>query len=120
MMNSILNTIRDALGLAGMVPVQVWALMLSSIFSLYGVHVLKRKVLPVAWRRAGWIRGLAIALAVLPAMVLWPHGYVRGALWGVGCGMFWSMSYRVFVVWAYRRWPWLEDKLSATPTGTFD
>lgn len=114
--NAILDVLARAWSLVADLPIEMWVILAASVWTLYATHFVKRSVLPARWRRRPWVvRLVAIAAAIVPMLVFWPNGPMRGAFWGVTVGMFWAMAYKPAVLWLYNRWPALQDKLSANP-----
>jgi hypothetical protein len=104
-----METLKELLALFGFGPENIQAVLYISLASVFVPQLVKRS-LPM-------VRGellAALSGAVAGAMLVAPPA--KGALLGVILAAFWTIAYKPVMRLVYKKWPDLEDKLSARPT----
>lgn len=100
-------------------PGALRAMAFALLLSWSGTQALKflpalRAMAPPAQRIA--VRALAGALALAAVLAMWPAGWLERLLVGLTTALCSPAAYTIAVRVAYHFWPWLEPKMSATPT----
>lgn len=62
------------------------------------------------------VRAMAGVLALVAVLALWPAGWMERLLVGLTTALCSPTAYTIAVRVAYHWWPWLEPRMSATPT----
>lgn len=103
-----MDTLKELLALFGFGPENIQAVLYISLGSIFGTQVLKRLCPSLRAELLSVILGGICGSAFLPDPL-------KGALAGFILGSFWTAMYKPLMRLAYKRWPDLEDKVSAKP-----
>lgn len=103
-----METLKELLAVLGFEPENIQAVLYISLASVFGTHFLKKRVSFVSGE------SISILLGAFSGAFLWA-AHVQGALVGAILGSFWTVAYKPLMRMAYKKWPDLEDKLSAAP-----
>ena len=108
-----MDTLKELLALAGFGPENIQALLYISLASVFVPQVVKRNLPTVRAELISVLAGACAGVALLPDPA-------KAVVVGVVTASFWTAAYKPVMRLVYKRWPDLEDKMSARPTVKLD
>lgn len=103
-----MDTLKELLALAGFGPENIQAALYISLASVCVPQVIKRRFPMVRAELLSVLAGAGAGVAFLPDPA-------RAAVVGIIIASFWTVAYKPVMRLVYKRWPDLEDKMSAVP-----
>ena len=103
-----MDTLKELLALAGFGPENIQALLYISLASVFVPQVVKRNLPAVRAELISVLAGAGAGVALLPDPA-------KAVVVGVIIASFWTAAYKPVMRLVYKRWPDLEDKVSAVP-----
>lgn len=104
-----METLKELLALAGFGPEYIQALLWISLASVFVPQIIKRSVPRIHPELLSVLAGAGSAVAFLPDTA-------KAVMLGIIVASFWTVAYKPVMRLVYKRWPDLEEKLSAAPT----
>ena len=109
-----MDTLKELLALAGFGPEYIQALLWISLASVFVPQIIKRSLPTVRAELISVLAGAGAAVAFLPDTA-------KAVTLGIIVASFWTVAYKPFMrYFVYKRWPDLEEKLSAKPVVKVD
>jgi hypothetical protein len=103
-----MDTLKELLALAGFGPENIQALLYISLASVFVPQFVKRSFPMVRAELISVLSGAGAGVAFLPDPA-------RAAVVGIVIACFWTAAYKPVMRLVYKKWPDLEDKVSAVP-----
>ena len=100
-----METLKDILALLGLGPNALQALLCISLASVFVPQLVKRRC------PRGWPELIAVVAGAGAGVVFLPP--TKGVVAGIIAGAFWTIMYKPIMRRVYKKWPELEDKMSA-------
>ncbi len=104
-----METLKELLALAGFGPEHIQALLYISLASVFVPQIIKRSLPTVRAELISVLAGAGAAVAFLPDTA-------KAVTLGIIVASFWTIAYKPVMRLVYKKWPDLEEKLSARPT----
>ena len=103
-----METLKELLAVLGFGPDNIQAVLYISLASVFGTQVLKRSLPRVRGELLACVLGMFVGAVLMPLVL-------EGALVGAVIAAFWTVAYKPLMRMAYKRWPDLEERVSAKP-----
>jgi hypothetical protein len=103
-----MDTLKEMLALFGFGPDNIQAVLYISLASVFVPQLVKRTIPTIRPEL------LAAVSGAVAGYMLWSSP-AKGALVGIILGSFWTAMYKPLMRLAYKRWPELEERVSAKP-----